>query len=89
MSTTPADDALDDAVTAVVNELRARKDGQLDQGVVTAWALVAHTHSFDEEGDAQSAYYHLYSGGSVPDHVALGLFRMGEHLLLNGERVSE
>jgi hypothetical protein len=83
-----ADDALDDAVAAVVNELRHRGDGQQDNGVVTAWACVVHTHSFDEDGHTQSAYYQLYSGGSVPDHVALGLYKMGEHLLLNGERVS-
>lgn len=83
-----AQDDMDEAVQALVDELRDRSDGQSDPGVITAWATIVHTHSFDDDGHATSAYYQLYAGGSIPDHTAIGLFKMGEHLLLNGERVS-
>jgi hypothetical protein len=83
-----ADDELDSAVRAVVNQLRQTSDNE-DTGVITEWAAVVHTSSFDDDGHPTSAYYLLFSGGTLADHRAVGLFDHGIHMVRDGESVSE
>ena len=44
--------------------------------VIAAWALVGH--SVGPVEDDMSHYFHAYSGGSMPNHAAIGLFRMAQ-----------
>jgi hypothetical protein len=49
-----------------------------NEGVTLSWALVAHQIlPPTEDGYDQSAYPVVYMGGSLPDHIAIGLFSMG------------
>jgi len=48
-----------------------------DRGVTTGWALISHQHLVDDEGDVNSSHNIAYMGGSLPDHVAAGLFLIG------------
>jgi hypothetical protein len=49
-----------------------------NEGVTLSWALVAHQIlPPTEDGYDQSAYPVVYMGGSLPDHIAIGLFNMG------------
>jgi hypothetical protein len=60
---------------AVENFIRVMKWGE--GMVMTGWALVGHQAGFDDEGNDRSSYPIIYQGGSMPDHAAIGLFRIG------------
>ncbi len=49
-----------------------------NQGITTAWALISHQHILRSDGsDTNSAHNMAFMNGSLPDHVAAGLFLMG------------
>lgn len=63
---------LDQAVETFMRESGIGVEGK----VMTAWALVAHHHGFGDTGDEESFHGIAYMNGSLPDHVALGLFQI-------------
>lgn len=50
-----------------------------DDELVNEYALVVHLQSVVDDGS--SRYLTLFHTGSIPDHVALGLFEMGRTLI--------
>lgn len=82
MTTTPeekraAERELDDTVRRLAPALECCDDGE----VITAWMLVGHRAAPQEDG--LSRYFHVFSGGTMPTHTALGLVRV-EQLRLEG-----
>lgn len=51
--------------------------------IVTSWALAAHVVRADTEDE--SRYVTAVAGGSMPAHMAIGLFRIGIDVTMNGE----
>jgi hypothetical protein len=62
---------LDEAVDRFIS-LNGWNKGQ----VVTGWVLVAASAGYDEQGAAISSHPIAYMGGSLPDHIALGMFQI-------------
>lgn len=76
-------DALEDYV-------KVWRPSKRDAGeLVTDWALVACSTSYDSDGDRISAYDLCYSDMEIDEHRALGLFNMAAHLCLFGSRVDD
>jgi hypothetical protein len=75
---TPAEQRLGEAVEDYLREC--------DRGIPVDWALViqsSHLHSHEE------MYSLAFSGGQMATHRVVGLFGMGQHLVLHGERDDE
>lgn len=54
------------------------------EGVLTGWALVGHLASVCEQcTDLHNAYPTVFSGGEMPAHTAVGLFKMGQETVLS------
>jgi hypothetical protein len=62
---------LDEAVDAFI-----RDTGWNEAGALTSWVLVGHQMRFDVDGEIISTYPMVYKGGSLPDHVAMGLIEV-------------
>ena len=71
-----AQKALDGAVEAFIE-----KSGWNHGLVLTGWVLVASQAGFDEDGESTNGYPLVYSGGSLPDHTALGLLQVGQDIV--------
>jgi hypothetical protein len=61
---------LDEAVTDVLNAIHP--------GVPTAWVLLAHQASYEDNGDSLSTYPIITMNADLPDHVILGLLAIAE-----------
>lgn len=82
-----ANTALEKAITDHVKAFRGT-EGDNTPEMVTDWVLVACVTSFS--GDERLVAYHMgFSNGQMDDHRAVGLCRVGEDLILNGDREEE
>lgn len=69
-------------------EHAARLTGVIKEGeFIGDWALVVNIQSFELTEQDRVAYGHMYKDGSLMDHVALGLYQMGVHLVMSGNEV--
>lgn len=55
-----------------------RSDGS-DAEVLTDWVVVSCLVSYDDQGQ-RAGYMVGYSNGEMPEHIACGLFRVGESI---------
>jgi hypothetical protein len=53
------------------------------EGFTSAWILVAHQHKINPETNLMEDSGHplVYMGGSLPDHVVLGLLQVGKDVI--------
>jgi hypothetical protein len=79
--------AQDDLQIAIENHVIAFRAGTSDQVEVTGdWMVIASVQSINLEDNERRYAYHLgFSGGEQPEHIALGLLRLGEQLITEGE----
>lgn len=54
-------------------------------GMLGDWVVVACSVEVDAEGDPVCQYHMAFSGGSMLDHIAIGLVNKGRELLSGGE----
>ena len=73
-----ANNRLEDAIAVAVRAY----DLVPEDEIVTTWMIAGASQGQD---DGRTGYFHLYPGGIQPTHVAVGLIRMTEHHLLNGD----
>ena len=73
-----ADNRLEDAIAEAVRAYDVVDEGD----IVTTWMIAGASQGPD---DGQTGYFHLYANGVQPTHIAIGLMRMTEHHLLNGD----
>ena len=65
---------------AIINHAMAYDIAVPDE-LLSEYAVIASWQSIEEDG--QSRYTTQFQSARVPIHVAVGLFRTGEHLMLN------
>jgi hypothetical protein len=73
------------------DQLQADLDAAVDHyfkakgwdGFTSSWVMVAHQHKINPDSGLMDDSGHpiVYMGGSVPDHVALGLLQVGSDVI--------
>jgi hypothetical protein len=55
------------------------------EGMLGDWIVFGSVVKVDEDGDPDAQYFVAMTGGSLLQHVALGLVEKGKDVLLNGQ----
>lgn len=80
-----ADQQLHEAVQEAVQAYGEASGDQVNvPGVLGPWLVAAVEMWFDEDGDPRDVVCLLHRGGSLPNHVALGLVRAADAVLVRG-----
>lgn len=80
----------DEQLTAAIERTRrAYMDPTEQPDLVTDFVVIVAATRFDDDGDETAVYDILFRDGSIRDHAAYGLLKVGERLLVRMEEPDE